>query len=190
MDCFSAVERFFNNQSVGAFFGAFAAFALVMLNDWRRDRKKVRNLRAEVEMNLAHAKGKLATVRSNRALMREQNRVMPAPILKFNLVLIRQLSAEILDRLSLDQRRAIEALCYTMEATDGLLDDAYAGAKRLSEALGQADRMATAERLLNIDLSDAIVNLKRLIEMCDNYVSERYDTIITKQYDRLEYEEA
>lgn len=139
-------------------------------------------------MNLAHAKGKLETVRSNRALMRDHNRVMPAPILKFNLVLIRQLSAETLDRLSLDQRRAIEALCYTMDATDGLLEDAYTGAKRLSAALGQADRMATAERLL-IDFSDAIVNLKRLIEMCENYINKRYDVIVTKQYDRLEYEE-
>jgi hypothetical protein len=188
MECLAPIERFFNNQSVGAFLGAFAAFALVMLNDWRRDRKKVRNLRAEVETNLAHAKGKLETVRSNCALMREHNRVMPAPILKFNLVLIRQLAAEVLDRLTLDQRRAIEALCYTMEATDGLLEEAYGSAKRLSGTLGQADRTAVAERLL-IDFGDAIVNLKRLIEMCDHYVSERYSVIVNKQYDRLEYEE-
>lgn len=58
MECLTTIERFFNNQSVGAFFGAFAAFALVMLNDARRDRKKVRNLRAEVEMNLAHAENR------------------------------------------------------------------------------------------------------------------------------------
>ena len=139
-------------------------------------------------MNLAHAKSKLETVRSNRALMRNENRVMPAPILKFNTVLIRELTAEVLDRLALDQRRALEALCYTMEATDGLLEEAYGNAKRLSGALGQADRLSGAERLL-IDLGDAIVNLKRLIEMCDNYVNERYDVIVTKQYDRLEYEE-
>ncbi len=188
MECLAAVERFFNNQSVSAFLGAFAAFVLVVLNDRRRDRKKVRNLRAEVEMNLAHAKGKLETVRGNRALMREHNRVMPAPILKFNVALIRQLATEVLDRLSLNQRRAIEALCYTMEATDGLLEEAYASAKRLSGVLGQADRMATAERLL-VDFGDAIVNLKRLIEMCDHYVNERYKVIVTKQYDRLEYEE-
>lgn len=49
MDCLSSIEQFFNNQSVGAFLGAFAAYFLVALTDWRRDRKKIRNLRAEVE---------------------------------------------------------------------------------------------------------------------------------------------
>ncbi len=182
------IEGFFNNQSVGAFLGAFAAFVLVMLNDWRRDLRKVRNLRAEVEMNLAHAQGKLETVRSNRALMREHNRVIPAPILKFNTTLIRQLSAEVLDRLALDQRRAIDALCYTMEATDGLLDEVHERAKLLSGALGQADRMGTANRLL-IDLADSVANLKRLIEMCENYVGDRYGVIVTKQYDPAQYDE-
>lgn len=184
----AAIEQFFNNQSVGAFLGAFAAFFLVMLNDWRRDRRKVRNLRAEIEMNLAHAKAKLETVRSNRLLMRDHNQVMPAPILKFNTALVRQLSTEVLDRLTLDQRRAIEALCYTMEATDGLLEEAYSHAKLLSGALGQAERMTTANRLL-IDFTDAIVNLKRLVEMCENYVAARYNIIVTKKYDRLHYEE-
>jgi hypothetical protein len=182
------IERFLNNQSVGAFLGAFAAFALVMLNDWRRDLRKVRNLRAEVEMNLAHAQGKLETVRSNRALMREHNRVIPAPILKFNTTLIRQLSAEVLDRLALDQRRAVEALCFAMEATDSLLEEVYGRAKLLSGALGQADRMGTANRLL-IDLADSVANLKRLIEMCENYIDGRYSIIVTKQYDPAQYDE-
>ena len=189
MQCLIFLERFFNNQSVGAFLGAFAAFALVVLNDRRRDLRKVRNLSAEIEMNLAHAKGKLETIRNNRSLMREQNRLMAAPILKFTSALVRQLAAGVLERLTLDQRRAIEALCYTMEAVDSLLDDTYASAKKLSGTLGQADRMLTAERLLT-DYGDAIVNLKRLIEMCDCYINRQYAVIVTKQYDRLEYEEA
>jgi hypothetical protein len=184
----AVIERFFNNQSVGAFFGAFAAFLLVVLNDWRRDRKKVRNLRAEVEMNLGHAKGKLEAVRRNRSLMREHNRVMPAPIIKFNTVLIRQLTAQILDLLTLDQRRAVEALCYTMEATDGLLEEAYGRAKQLSGVLTPADRIYIADQLL-IDYADALVNLKRLIEMCDKYLGGYYGNILTKQFDRREYEE-
>lgn len=187
MNC-SAVFAFFNNQSVGAFLGAFAAFGLVVLNDRRRELRKVRNVRAEVEVNLANAHAKLETVRRNRALLHEQNRVMPAPILKFNTVFIRQLSAEVLDRLTLDQRRAIDALCYMMEATDGLLEEAYSHAQRLSDALGQAERITTADRLLH-DFEDTIVNLKRLIEICSNYVAGHYTVIVTKQYDRLEYEE-
>ena len=184
----SALFNFFNNQSVGAFLGAFAAFGLVMLNDRRRELKKVRNVRAEVEMNLANAQAKLETLRRNRALMREQNSVMPAPIHRFNTAFIRQLSAEILDRLTLDQRRAIDALCYRMEATDRSLEEAYSHAQRLSGALGQAERIATAAKLLH-DFENGIVNLKRLIEMCSNYIDEQYAVIVTKQYDRIEYEE-
>lgn len=47
----SAVFDFFNNHSVGAFLGAFSAFVLVMLNDGRRELRKVRNVKAEVEVN-------------------------------------------------------------------------------------------------------------------------------------------
>lgn len=188
MEIFHPIAEFFDNQSVAAFSGAFAAFALVVLNDWRRDRRKVRNICGEVEMNLLLAKAKLESVRSNRNLMREQNSVMPVPILKFPTTLIRELSAEVLSRLTMDQRRAIEALLYTMEATDELLSEVYELARSLSGSLGQAERIGKAERLL-ISFEDAIVNLKRLMEMCDNYIAERYAIIVTKQYDRLEYEE-
>jgi len=37
MDWLACLEKLLNNQSVGAFVGAAAAFALVVLNDWRRD---------------------------------------------------------------------------------------------------------------------------------------------------------
>lgn len=188
MGCLSLLEQFFNNQSVGAFVGAFAAFMLVVLNDWRRDRRRVRSIRNEMKMNLAHAKGKLQTLRSNRAAMREHNKVMPSPIIKFNTGYIRQIAAEVLDSFSPDQRRAIDAICYTMEATDGLLEEAYTLAKTFQTALGQAERIANAESLL-AEYGDGIVNLKRLIEMCENYVEERYAIIVTKQYDREAYEE-
>lgn len=188
MDWLKCVGEVLNNQSFASFIGAFAAFVLVVMTDWRRERRKVRNLRGEIEMNLAMARVKLETARRNRTAMREANKVIPAPILKFNTVLIRQLSAEVLDRLSVDQRRAIEALCYTMEAIDGILDDVYHLARQLGNALGHAERINTAERLL-IEYGDSIANLKRLIEMCESYVAGRYAIITSKQYDQLEYEE-
>lgn len=188
MDWLQCIKDFFNNQSVGAFVGAFSAFALVVLNDRRRDSRKIENLRAEIEMSLSHAKGKLESVRNNRALMREHNRVMPAPILAFNTALIRELTAEVLSRLTLHQRRAIDALCYTMEATDEILEGAYHMAKSFSGPHGPAERITTADHLL-VEYGDAIVNLKRLMEMCENYIAKNYETIVTKQYDRLDYEE-
>ncbi len=188
MNWLECLKGFFDNQSVGAFVGAFSAFILVVLNDRRRDNRKVGNITAEIEMCLAHARGKLESVRRNRTLMREQNRLVAAPILQFNTALIRQLTAEVLSRLILPQRRAIDGLCYTMEATDQVLEAAYQMAKALSGPLGQAERTAMAERLL-LDYEDAIVNLKRLMEMCENYVGKKYDIIVSKQYDRQDYEE-
>lgn len=188
VDWFQCIKDFFNNQSVGAFIGAFSAFILVVINDRRRDSVKIKNLRAEIEMCLFHAKGKLESVRNNKALMIEHKHAMPAPILAFNTVLIRTLTAEVLSRLTNNQRRAIDALCYTMESIDEILDGTYHMAKSFYGPLSQADRDITAERIL-IDYDDAIVNLKRLMEMCDNYVSQNYETILTKQYDRHDYEE-
>ena len=188
MDWLKCVGEVLNNQSFAAFIGAFAAFILVVMTDRRRERKKVRNIRGEIELNLALAHAKLETVRRNRNAMREANKVIPAPILKFNTVLIRQLSAEVLDRLSVDQRRAIEALCYTMKATDGILDDAYRLARQLGKPLGHAERITTAEQLL-VEFGDSIASLKRLVGMCGNYVAGRYAVITSKQYDQLEYEE-
>jgi hypothetical protein len=75
-----------------------------------------------------------------------------------------------------------------MEAIDGLLEEPYGRAKLLSATLEQAERMGTANRLL-IDLADSVANLKRLIEMCQNYVGGRYSIIVTKQYDAAQYDE-
>jgi hypothetical protein len=189
MQWLDGIERFFNNQSVGAFLGAFVAYFLVMLNDARRERRKVQNIRAEIEVCRANTAAKLETVRRNRALLKEEGRTMPAPILRFEVTLIRQLSAEVRDRLTLDQRRAVEGLCYTMEAIDELLRDAYEVSRRFTGPMGQAERLASGE-ILKANLADAVVNLKRLVEMCDNYVAGQYAVIVTKQYDRLQYEEA
>jgi hypothetical protein len=182
------LEKFFNNQSVGAFLGAFAAFILVVLNDWRRERRKVRTIRAEFQVCLAHCAAKLETVKSARTLAKEHNGVSPAPVMPFNTGIVRQLTAEAIDRLSLEQRRATDGLCYRMEATDGVLHEIYQAALRLSGAMAQADRVVTAQRLL-IDLQDAIVNLKVLELMLTNYVAGKFAEVVNSQYDRTQFEE-
>jgi hypothetical protein len=187
MDWLVYIEKVFNNQSVGAFVGAAAAFMLVALNDWRRDLRKVRNIRGEIEMNLGLARSKLETVRKNRDALRTHNKVIPAPILKFNTTLIRELAALVLDRLTPDQRRAIEGICYNMEATDKLLESVYNIANQFRTA-PDPERIQKADQLLQ-EYGDTIVNLKRIIEMCDYYLDKRYSTILTKQYNRSDYEE-
>lgn len=182
------LEKFFNNQSVGAFLGAFAAFVLVVANDWRRERRKLKTLRAEFDVCLGHCTSKLETVRQALLLAREHNGVSPAPVMPFNTAIIRQLTAEAVDRLTIDQRRAIDGLCYRMEATDGVLHQIYQAALLLSGALGQAQRVEAARRLL-IDMQDAIVNLRILNLMLSNYLSGKFAEVVSSKYDRAQFEE-
>jgi hypothetical protein len=186
--CLDAIADFFNNQSVSAFLGAFAAFLLIAVNDWRRERRKVKTLRAEIEVNRADALAKLETARRMRILLRKHNSVAPAPVLRFNTTFTRQLAAEVLHHLSIDQRRAIEGLCYTMEAIDGLFDESLTLSQKFTTPLGQADRIFTAEHLLK-NWGDIVANLKRLLEMCDHYLVGNYTQLVNKQYDAAAYEE-
>ncbi len=183
-----SIGEFLNNQSVGAAVGAFAAFLLVALTDWRRERRKVKTLRAEVEANRADAVAKLETARRMRALLREHNKVEPAPVLRFNTALSRQLAAEVRHRLSGDQRRATEGLCYTMEAIDELLNEARSVAQRFTGPMGHAERLSAAS-YLEVTWADIVTNLKRLIEMSDLYLSRRFKELVNKQYNAADYEE-
>lgn len=185
----TSIERILNNQSVGAFLGAFSAFLLVMLNDWRRERKKVRAIKAEFQVCLSHSTVKLETVRDKLNLARNHNSVSPAPVMPFNTAIVRQLTAESIDRLSLEQRRAIDGLCYRMEATDGVLFEIYQISQRLSGALEQAERMMLADRLL-IDCKDAIVNLNILNFMLMQYVEGNYSAVVETKFDRAQFEES
>ncbi len=175
--------NFLNNASVAAFVGAFSAFFLVIANDWRRNRRKMKLIRNEISLNKDHAKDKLQAVMRNRSLATEHNQIVSAPIIKFNSPVIKQLATDILDRFSTDQRRAMDAICYTMDATDGLLDSAFDKTQKINDH-GRKDLI---DRLI-VDYNDAIVNLGRLIEMCANYEKAEFRLIVTKQYNRRDYE--
>jgi hypothetical protein len=175
---------FLNNASVAAFVGAFSAFFLVVANDWRRNRRKMKLIRNEISVNKSHAKDKLETIKRNRSLLTEHNQIISAPIVKFNSPVIKQLATEILDRFSTDQRRALDAICYTLEATDSVLDSAFDKTQQINDH-GRKDLI---DRLL-VDYNDAIVNLGRLIEMCENYERRTFEIIVTKQYNRRDYEQ-
>ncbi len=146
--------NFLNNASVAAFVGAFSAFFLVIANDSRRNRRKMKVIWNKISLNKDNAKDKLETITRNRSLVTEHNQIVSAPIIKFNSPVIKQLATDILDRFSTDQRRAMDAICYTMDATDGLLDSAFDKTQRINDH-GRKDLI---DRLI-IDYDDAIVNL-------------------------------
>lgn len=183
------ISEFFNNQSVGAFLGAFAAFLLVAATDWRRERRKVKTLRAEIEVGLGDAEAKLETARRMRAMLRNENQITSAPVLRFNTAYARQLSGEVLHLLSRDQRRAVEALCYTMEAIDSLFSEASASASAIAGTTDNAERIRMASELL-VTWGDIVANLKRLMEMCEKYLYGGFTDLVEKQYNAADYDEA
>lgn len=155
-----------NNPAFAAFVGAFSAFMLVILNDWRRERRIIRTIKNEVEMNGEHAKGKLEALKMNRSALTEHNKVIPSPIIRFSADVIRALSTSVLHMFSPDHRRALDALCYMMEATDDLLADAHKTAERFRPGGGLSDeeRLTVSNELLAY-YDDGITNIIRLIEM-------------------------
>ena len=176
-----------NNPSVAAFIGALCAFLLVVINDWRRDRRKLKLILNEIKVTSEHSKNKVETLKKNRDALKNHNQIIVAPILKFSSSIIRQLSTEILDKFTLDQRQSIDAICYTMEAIDSLLDKAWNTAEQIRESK-TIESNPLCDQLL-IDYNDGVVNLNRLYEMCENYISKKYREIVSKQYARTEYEE-
>jgi hypothetical protein len=186
----SWIADLLDNKSVAAFIGAFSAFLLVIVNDWRRERRKVSYLRSEIEMNQVIARNKTETARGNRSLIRDHNRISAAPTLKFNTALIRDLAAEVLGRLTPDQRRAVEALCYRMDAIDGLFEDVAAQSKKFEPPsdLIHEQRHEIGKSIIST-YGDIIVNLKILAEMSGDYITGHFTEVVTRQYDRLKYEE-
>jgi hypothetical protein len=181
------IEAVLNNQSVGAFIGALSAFFLVALTDWRRNRRKAYNLVLEIDNAKDHAERKRSTVIENRDDVRNHNRVSPGRFMRFNSNLIRSLSTEVLDQLSPEQRRAIDAVCFRMEGVDQLLDEAFITARVLNESSVQADRAQKVKELID-HLDDAIINLGILTDMCEQFRQKKYDELLNAQHDRSRYE--
>lgn len=187
MCTFAYIERVLDNGSVAAFLGALAAFLLVIFTDWRRNRRKAKNVFLEVESCRFHAEKKRQTVIDNRNQMRTANKLMPGRFIPFNSGLVRQLATEVLDQLTQDQRRAIDAIVFRMEGCDQLLEEAYVVSRMFSDPVFQEGRIAKANELLTI-FGDAIVNLGILIQMCRQFTAREYRSVLEAQHDPREFE--
>ena len=176
---------FLNNASIGAFIGALSAFSLVVLNDWRRDFRKLKLIKNEIEVTSTHASNKVEVVQKKLEKIVNQEKIDISNILKFSPNIIRQLTVQVLDKLSQEQRQSIDAICYLMESTDDLIGSTIITTEKFYKMTD--DEIENLKFELNSDYEDIIVNLKRLVEMCDNYCSKKYRIIITKNYKREDY---
>lgn len=168
-----AMWDFLNNASVGAFVGAFSAFLLVVATDLRRRYRYRTLLKYLISDNQDHAQKKLEAVRMNLALIREDNRVTPAPFMLFPTKSIKDYQFQVLDILNSNQKQALDALVYWMEAIDGLLSEATQNASELKRLV--KENAATSERARvageYIDcLEEAEKNLGYFIKLSGYYV--------------------
>lgn len=174
-----------DNATVAAFVGAFAAFVLVVANDWRRRRRSKRQLKFLVSDNADLARMKHRTVQNSIEMMREDNRFSPAPIMPFSVGAIKAKHFEVIDLLDSNENQGLGALIYWMEAIDSLLAEILSTAKHLQQAVElDADtptRSRIGKRILS-DLDDAARNLGFLIQMCDWYVSGTPHRILEMQH--------
>jgi hypothetical protein len=95
---------------------------------------------------------------------------------------------EVLDHLTPDQRRALDALAFRMAACDRILDDAIAKVKIIADLrFGEEITSRTTTALVG-DWNDAIVNLGILIDMCKRYEQKQFSEVLNSLHDRRHYE--
>lgn len=178
------VAAIMNNATVAAFLGAFAAFMLVVGNDYRRRLRSKRQIRYLVSDNLDLARAKLQTVTDKVDMMRNDNRLSAAPIMSFPTAALKAKQLEVVDLLNANQNQGLSALLYWMEAIDGLLGEHVSLAKRLQEMSYQGPealmRQGIATKILT-NLDDARENLEHLIKMCEWYNSGEIFKIFESQ---------
>ncbi len=176
-----AILEILDNGSVSAFLGAFFAFLLVVATDRRRAKRKVRAIAAEIELNIALSSVKIDALRGMRADLKGRSAVHGLPLLRFNTAQIRQLTSDVVDELTSEQRQCIEALCYMMEETDNLISSAQSLAGLLTSAQPQEFIELSVPRLETL-YQASIANLKRFNDMGALYVGKKYRELISRKY--------
>lgn len=181
--------NFLKIPSVAAIIGAVAAFFLVILTDWRRNRRKKKTLYYLISINKSHAEKKWETIEGKLKAITEHNKIIPGPILPFGVQDIKRLESEVLDLLSVGQKQALDAICYTMEAIDSLIKAADDRIEKII-SLGKGNlEINELVETLPPSYSEILVNLARLVDMANLFVNDKFNDILTKQYKREDYEE-
>ncbi len=162
-----------NNGTVAAFFGAFFAFLLVSVTDYRRRLRTKRLITHLVSDNIDLARLKSETIKTNLAMVKEDGNATGAEVMHFSVQSIRDCQFQVLDMLNSNQKQGLEALIYWMEAIDRLIDEAMSKARQLIEMdiLAPQDQRMPVLNGYTSSLEECEKNLNHFIEMAGHYVS-------------------
>jgi hypothetical protein len=126
-----------SNPTVSAFFGALFAFLLVAATDWRRRRRTKRLLTYLVSDNIDHARHNIESVKTNIALLKKDNKITGAPFIRFPTESIKQYQHDILDMFNANEKQALDALVFWMEAIEDLISNATEKANEIKSLIRQ-----------------------------------------------------
>lgn len=178
-ECEKSIVDLLNNPSIAAFIGAFSAFFLVALTDFRRKYSKKKLLVKRVKVLKEIALALSETAQSNIDMI-NKNRFTIAPIMKFpsDLSIMQR---EALNVLSSTQINAIDALIYWMKSIDGIFERARIVAENLSE-LTQKDAPEEKRIQKSLDLKEeyrlAKINIDHFIELASMYINKEPEKIM------------
>lgn len=178
--CFKPIFSFLNNSSVAAFVGAFSAYFLVALTDWRRRwrRRELVKRRIIVIRNIAEKK--IETADRNITLIRG-GRFTSAPVMPFPVEDVRALCRDALDVLSETQINALDALVYWMAAIDGIFERARSLAEELEQMPNDGScikqRIKIGERM-QAEFGHAEKNLGFFLSLSQFYIDGEPEKIL------------
>jgi hypothetical protein len=195
------IENLLNNASVASFVGAFCAFGLVMLVDWRRNRRKKRMISKQIYLNQMINKNKIENVTKHKNNIAKNGQLYPGKMLPFQTKEIKALSLEIIDQFKPEEKLALDAICHHMNSIDELLDEVNMEVDHFVKIKIEIDKenvgKTTKDKLekmgkLNIDANnivatinqryqEALINLNNLKITTQFYLDGKFNKILSQE---------
>ncbi len=167
----------FNNPSISALFGAFAAFILVFITDHIREVRKKNSLLRLIYSSLDLIDKKIETSRSNIE-QAQRGSVSPAPIMKFPAEQIERKSFEVIEKLNIQEIHSVNIICYWMTSIDWIFDRIHKSiVPKLKENHGNVDVEKKLIEEIITEFEDAVINLETLRKMTNLFKQRDYEEI-------------
>jgi len=181
----SFLKSAFNNPSFSAMLGAFFAYSLVVLTDWRRNKRKKKILFKLIAVNKEILKEKKEAINNILHTLEKKHQLIGGPLQYFSIDDIKKLQIEVLDLLTIEEKITLDTLCFHMEEIDTLAKNSAIKVEKLRNfEIKDKDEIAKIVISLKNDYLDIKENLNRLNDFMENFLKKDYKKIIEKKYKR------
>ena len=172
---------FLKNPSVAAFIGAFSAFILIIVTDWKRRSRKVNSIYNLIEMNINVSQKKMEAVINCQNHIKK-NMFLPTPIMKYPVKDIKNIEMQVLNQLKQDEKFALDSICFYYESIDNILDGAVNKIEehqRIKVEQGETPPMINELRKqIATAYDESIKNIQIVNNMSELFIKKKYKQII------------